>query len=639
MDEHARAAPAAFPARSARLWLAVAAALLPAPALARVVAVGGAGQPTLAEAIAAVPELRRGLPAGEPLELRVAPGIVRLSAPIRIDADHGGTKDAPLVIRGAPGGRTRIVGTVPVRAWPAPAGSLPARALPPGTMTVDLAAAGVPANLDRRGAYVATPGAALALFAGARWLMPARWPRTGLLTAPTVARPDGSLEVRPAPGAIPPAMVDGATWAAGYWNAAWAYERLPIRREGAGLLLTDRAETKLPPGTSARFRLENVAAALRDPGTFVVQPDRRRALVVPPARGAAIEVAVAANLLIVDKAVNVELRDLAFARSGGDAVRVLGARGITFVDCSVRQAAGNGITVDGGTDVVLRNVHVAETGERGVSLGGGHRYGLVRSNHRFLGGSVTEFGLLSPTYRPGIWLWGVGAEVRGALIARGDHAAIILDGNDHRIEDNEIRAVLRDTGDAGAIYMGADWTERGNVIAGNHIHDLGTVGHDGPLVGIYLDDQASGTIVRGNVVSGGDYGVLIGGGRDNRVERNVIAGARMGAVWIDARGTERQRPQLGDFRQRQAAVPTGSAPWTRAYPLLAAMTPEQQGVPGSNGLSRNVALGAAPMLVGPKDARDTVRETDSRVLRLVDLAAFARTEPGVAQTMRPRSGR
>lgn len=637
MDERARTSAAAFPMRLALLLTLLAAALLPRPAAGRVVAVGGRGQPTLAEAIAAVPELRRGLPAGEPLELRLPPGIVRVTAPIRIDADHGGTQGSPLVIRGAPGGATRIVGAVPLRSRPAPPGAVPGRVLPRGTMVVDLVAAGAPASLDRRGAYIATPTTSLALFAGDHWLTPARWPRTGFLPAATVPRPDGSLDVRPAPGAVPPGHVDAATWAAGYWSAAWAYERLPIHHNASGVLRTARLETKLPPVANARIRLENVAAALREPGTFVVQPDRGRALVVPPARGAGIEVAIAPHLLVIDKATDVRLHDLAFSRSAGDAIRVVGARRIVFVDCSVRQAAGNGITVNGGTDVILENVHVAQTGERGVSLGGGDRGQLIRSNHRFLGGSVTDFGLLSPSYRPGIWLWGVGAEVRGARIARGDHAAIILDGNEHRIEDNEIRAVLRDTGDAGAIYMGADWTARGNVIAGNHIHDLGNAGHEGPLVGIYLDDQASGTTVRGNVVAGGDFGVLIGGGRDNLLEENVFAGARRGAVWIDARGIESQRARLAEFQQRAAAVPTRSAAWAKAYPLLAALPVAQHGVPDGNSLSRNVAFGAVPMLVGPKNARDLVDETASRVRPLADFAAFARGEPGVTRVLRPRA--
>src|SRR4051812_7781241 len=52
------------------------------------------------------------------------------------------------------------------------------------------------------------------------------------------------------------------------------------------------------------------------------------------------------------------------------------------------------------------------------------------------------------------------------------HAAMIVSGNDHLIELNDISRVCRETRDTGSIYMGRDWTQRGHTIRWNYIHHV-----------------------------------------------------------------------------------------------------------------------------------------------------------------------
>ncbi len=164
---------------------------------------------------------------------------------------------------------------------------------------------------------------------------------------------------------------------------------------------------------------------------------------------------------------------------------------------------------------------------------------------------VSGFGLLNPSYRPAIDIYGVGNRVSGSILDDGRHSAIILSGNDHRIADNEIRRVVTQSDDAGAIYMGRDWTMRGNVISRNHIHTVGQVEKATSFVsGIYLDDQFSGTHVIDNVIASGEYGVVIGGGRDVLVRGNIFAGQRLAGVYADERGLTTHAALKGDLTEK-----------------------------------------------------------------------------------------
>jgi parallel beta-helix repeat protein len=114
------------------------------------------------------------------------------------------------------------------------------------------------------------------------------------------------------------------------------------------------------------------------------------------------------------------------------------------------------------------------------------------------------------------------------------HAGIILTGNEHLIEFNNIHHLAQETGDVGAIYVGRDYTERGAIIRHNYIHDLGGVGFGS--MAVYLDDCSSGITVEGNIFYNLKYGAFVGGGRDNRIHNNVFVSCNP-AIRVDARAS------------------------------------------------------------------------------------------------------
>ena len=97
------------------------------------------------------------------------------------------------------------------------------------------------------------------------------------------------------------------------------------------------------------------------------------------------------------------------------------------------------------------------------------------------------------------------------LIHDGPRMGIMFSGNNLVIEYNHIRHVNLETEDTGAVYTGGrDWiSSRGTVIRYNYFHDILGYGQDqnGNWVsphfawGVYLDDNAGGVDVIGNIVA------------------------------------------------------------------------------------------------------------------------------------------
>jgi len=139
--------------------------------------------------------------------------------------------------------------------------------------------------------------------------------------------------------------------------------------------------------------------------------------------------------------------------------------------------------------------------------------------------------------------------------------------------------------------MGRHYTQRGNIIRYNYIHDLPVEGQPNA---VYLDDCWSGTTVYGNVFYRAHRGVLIGGGRDNTVANNIFVECHP-AVYVDARGLTWARfwfdgrdPTLLD---RLNAVHYKQPPYSVQYPQLVTLWQDEPALPKGNSIVRNVCYG------------------------------------------------
>jgi hypothetical protein len=446
----------------------------------------------------------------------------------------------------------------------------------------------------------------------------ARWPNVGFVRVGTLLGSE-TLEVRGIRGSKEGIFTyDGdrpARWAResdGWLEGYWFWDWHDARQKIASIDTHRRVISLLPPHDPYGYRSGqwyyafNLLSELDSPSEYYI--DRQRGVLYfwPPATknegtGRAV-LSVRSELLMLDKVAHVRFEGLTFEAAQGTAIIIKQARDIAISGCVVRNVGGWAIKVNSGNSVHVHGCAIYGTGGGGIFLSGGDRATLTSARNLADNNAIHNFARWVRTYQPALFLSGVGNIAEHNLVANGPNVAIVVAGNDNLVQFNEVHDVCGEALDVGAIYAGRDWSMRGNVVRGNYLHDLaGLDGHS--CVGVYLDDQFSGTTVYGNVFRRVATGVKIGGGRDNLVENNLFVDTPE-SVTVDARGI------VGDAQLRQRlverldAVPYESPVWRQRYPALVQLLDGHEMEPSGNRISRNIFVaGGSIRFADPQSSR------------------------------------
>jgi hypothetical protein len=157
------------------------------------------------------------------------------------------------------------------------------------------------------------------------------------------------------------------------------------------------------------------------------------------------------------------------------------------------------------------------------------------------------------------------------------------------IEWNEIHHVCTESNDAGAMYAGRNWTMRGTVIRYNYLHHID--GFEGRgCVGVYLDDQFSGTEVTSNVFYRVTRAAMIGGGRDCSIVNNIFVDC-VPATHVDSRGLGWAAGGFEGMKRSLQEMPVSEPPWSARYPQLPRILDDEPMAPKGNLIARNICVG------------------------------------------------
>ncbi|GEL39608.1 hypothetical protein MEX01_01990 [Methylorubrum extorquens] len=558
----------------------------------------------LPRALAYVAALRR-QGEGRAIVVELEPGTHRISAPVRIGPDHAGTAGAPLILRGAADGSSRLVGSVPL----APA-SLPPRlrARLPASARGAVRAYQLPEALRWELAYRAprrlreTHPRVTEIFDAGGALRPAQWPNPGPNPEPnsgwtTVAAAEAgglAFTLKDGPG-LPDLSLERDLWVEGFWRWDWLLETLHVAQVDQR---RRRLELDQPPyegiRDDARMRLVHALGALDEPGEWWRDGESGLLLAWPSPGADDLEVSLAETLIRADGARHLRIERLRLERTRGDLIVVRGGEDIEIRASELAWAAGRAAVFEGVIGGGVSGSTVHDIGASAVRLVGGDRATLRRGGLFVRDTRFTRFSRLSQTQSSAIELDGVGAEASGNLITDAIGYGIYLRGNDHVFRGNEVARLIHGLSDTGAIYAGRDFTARGSVIEDNYVHDIRT-GPGMEVKGVYLDDMASGFTIRRNLFVDVQQPVFIGGGNDNTITRNVFV-ASSPMVALDARGLTWMKPSLNEadseFRAAFAAMPLDSAPWRMRYPKLAEALTNEPGVARNNQIVDNVSIGS-----------------------------------------------
>jgi hypothetical protein len=537
------------------------------------------------------------------LTIRLAPGTHRLSGTLVLGNAVSGTKSAPLRIVGSSDRKTVISGTKVLldHSKVDDAGVLARLPVTARNNVVQfkLREHGIEdfGPLVRRGFGEGIEAGQIELFFRGRPMTVARWPNDGYAR---IEQTDGKLTFVLPRANTKALAAETHVLATGYWAKDWADQTIPVQSVDprTGTITLQSPAPRHGIEKSQRAFLQNALCELDSAGEWYV--DRKTGILYfwPPEQIAKgdVEISVVPRLVATNAASFVHLSQLTLEGARGDAIAISGGTGVVVEYVTVRNSGGRAVTA-AGTEHRISNLDVYDVGEGGVYLSGGDRQTLRSGNMSVDNSHIRRFNRQSRTYRPAVQLNGVGNRALGNVISDGTHNAVLIIGNDHLVAFNEVFRVATETGDVGAIYIGRDWTARGTVIRNNFLHDIRGPGLHGST-GVYLDDQASGISVTSNLFVRVHRAILVGGGRDNVVEGNVVVSSSP-AVQVDARGIAWQKdlstnPQ-GEFRKRLAEVPYNRAPYSERYPNLPKILDDEPGAPKYTVVRGNVLINSGPI--------------------------------------------
>ncbi len=280
-----------------------------------------------------------------------------------------------------------------------------------------------------------------------------------------------------------------------------------------------------------------------------------------------------------------------FDISRGNGVVIDGGSDNSIQGCLFRNLGEHAVEVNGGHDNGVKNSIISDIGLDAVVIRGGNRQTLEAGKNYVVNNTIDHFGTWLQTVH-GITVAGVGDIITHNEICDAPFEGLYLSGNNHLVAYNDFHDICRASGDAGALHTGRDWTWRGNVIKYNYFHDLKGPGLHG-VMGVYLDDWATGFTVYGNVFDKAGHAVFIGGGRDNLVENNVFIGCEP-SVSIDGRGFGWASYYFNgaggtELFDKMLEVKYWKNPYRSAYPKLTTISEDDPANPSGNIVTGNVS--------------------------------------------------
>lgn len=497
-------------------------------------------------------------------------------------------------------------------------------------LELDLSSLGVPwEGLHASGFGRASYTAWTELFEDGEPATLARWPNEGWKPIGKVIKAGTGEYVKDAP--LPafhyndprPDTWKEEPWLRGYFTHGYADDMIRVARIDQKNRAFHMAEQTLyGVSTGAPWRVWcalNLLEEIDRPGEMVLDEKRAKLYYLPRSEKSSLTLSVLETpLLAVLNCANVRLEGLTFAYGRGVGVYLEGTENVTLFGCMIRDLGNVGICVGRGVPTTpprpdltaqtdptqwqpgnllwktyddplfdrnagkhnhIVNCVIDQVGAGGISLGGGVRRTLERGDNVVENCRITRFNRIEKSYRPAIWMEGVGNRISKCDISDAPSMAILFHGNDHLIEKCRIQNVCQEVNDQGAIYYGRDPSERGNVIRYCYFHKL-SPRHS--VIATYHDDGACGSEVYGNIYhEAGSMPVLIGGGSDHIYRHNLFVDCPLG-VHLDNRLQGWARPMVapnGIIAKRLERIAKECPVYHERYPELKTYASEQPGPP------------------------------------------------------------
>ena len=476
------------------------------------------------------------------IKVVIEPGDYRIERTFTLTDEDSGSVDAPIVYQGKVGVSARLRGGIHVRHWRPISDAAVKGRLSPG-----VADSVLEADLNVLGLRDFGDATQLRkrpeLFVNGIPQVLARWPNDGFVKTGDILGTntfsvwgtikgckDGRfrfVEERPLSWLDEPDVRLYGYW---FWDWYEEYQKVASIDPGQRSFVLAEPYSNYGYRKDQRYYAVNVLRELDQPCEWYL--DRRTGFVywLPPEN---VRPETAEVVLSVFDQPFVELKDakhvvvigLALQEGRGDAVHISGGADCLVAGCVIRQMGGDGIVIKGGRHHGIFGCLIETMGCGGTRVDGGNRKSLEPGKHYVENCVVRNISRLKRTYAPAVHMDGCGNRIAHNLFEDIPSSAMRIEGNDHVIEFNTIRDVVKESDDQGGVDMFGNPLYRGVVIRWNRWVDIRGGTHTG-AAGVRLDDMISGVVVYGNVFercgSAMFGGVQIHGGKDNLVDNNLF---------------------------------------------------------------------------------------------------------------------
>lgn len=486
--------------------------------------------PTLIDARDAVRALRKKTALAEPVTIWVHGGVYEAREPLVLDVQDSGSAGFPVTFRAADGQKPLFIGAPEIGNFSTHQGKI---------LKTDLRHLELPAGLPIRQLLFNGERQPLARFPNADPSDPlySGWSFIDEIPA---GKADGHVWKREAylkagdirPWSKPAELEINIFAGYGWWNSILPVAGIdPATRK---LTLARDCGHDLHPQN--RYFIQNALEELDAPGEWYLDTASAILYFWPPAPISSAEVRIPTldNFIRLRPGTkHVTIRGLSFTGCVGNAVVLDGSENCTIAACVFKTTggwSGSAISMLGKNNLATGN-EISFTGNSGITLNGGDIRTLAPSNNIADNNHIHHTGMIQKN-GAGIGLYGVGNKATHNHIHHTPRMAVQFSGNNLAIEYNHIHHTVLETQDGGALYTGGrDWiSSRGSTLKYNFIHDTIGVGqgsgglrHPHFTWGIYMDDNAGGLDIVGNIVARSARASLhLHNGRDHLIENNIF---------------------------------------------------------------------------------------------------------------------
>ncbi len=225
----------------------------------------------------------------------------------------------------------------------------------------------------------------------------------------------------------------------------------------------------------------------------------------------------------------------------------------------------------------VQSCEIYNTGIGGIILSGGSKKTLTPGYCFVDNCKIYDFQTRVGTQGNAIAIDGCGNRISHCEIFNSEQQAILVYGNDHVFEYNNIHHIALNTNDASAWYTGRNPSDRGHIIRYNFFHHIGRPDRE-LIMGIYFDDSACGVDVIGNIFyKVASYGTIYSNaGSDLKIRNNIFIegygpALQLKSRWWDRLLTAREN-NLGEnsifYKRLVKEIDLKSPPYSTHYPEL-----------------------------------------------------------------------